>query len=132
MSSQSSRLKQVFMDKESVSTKKTVKFTDDHESSGSESDEESDDSDSGDDKERDDDDSQSDEEYEAKNTNRFAYPGDHKKEKTSTKSFISLSPSEYELKMGIKDIISGFENTIGPRNEEDDNIKESGDDTSTE
>ena len=33
--------------------------------------------------------------------------------KVTAKSYVSLSPNESEVKMGIKQIVSGFENTIG-------------------
>ncbi|KAK3092231.1 hypothetical protein FSP39_000084 [Pinctada imbricata] len=100
-------------------SKKTVTFTDDHEVKGLDGDM------SGSDQEYErpsreeeysgeESDYSSEEEKAIEGTNRFkyAYSDEHRKGPHKLKAFVTLSPTEHEFKDGIKNIISGFENTI--------------------
>eukprot|EP00105_Crassostrea_gigas_P038198 XP_019922346.1 PREDICTED: dynein heavy chain 6, axonemal [Crassostrea gigas] len=103
---------------DSTSTRKTVQFQDLEEESGSESEsEESDSEDSGEDSDhrrRDSSYSEESDEEERGHNEEYAYPEEHDKRNKGGKknSYVSLSPTEYEFKSGIRTIICGFENTI--------------------
>lgn len=103
---------------DSTSTRKTVQFQDLEEESGSESEsEESDSEDSGEDSDhrrRDSSYSEESDDEERGHNEEYAYPEEHDKRNKGGKknSYVSLSPTEYEFKSGIRTIICGFENTI--------------------
>ncbi|KAL4237693.1 Dynein heavy chain 14 [Mactra antiquata] len=99
-SSQSSYLKEAFLD--GASNKKTVKFEDNNSESDSESGYSDESGEEGDYGEGQNEDDRSDEE--------LAYP--EEKKKPTGKTFVSLSPNEFEVKSGIRQIISMFEGTI--------------------
>ncbi|XP_069117336.1 dynein axonemal heavy chain 6-like isoform X3 [Argopecten irradians] len=105
-SNTSSRVR--FDDKVDSTQKKSVKFTtnQENESDGNET------SDSGEEEESSDEDY--DEDNQSRNRFAYAYQEEEKKEKTDlSRSFVSLWPNENEFKYGIRDVISGFENTVG-------------------
>ncbi|OWF46435.1 Dynein heavy chain 6, axonemal [Mizuhopecten yessoensis] len=98
-----------FDDKVDSIHKKSVKFTTEqqNESDGEET-SESGEEDSSEEEYEDEDDNQ------MRNRFAYAYQEKEKKEKAEvTRSFVSMAPNENEFKYGIRDVISGFENTVG-------------------
>ncbi|XP_053383042.1 dynein axonemal heavy chain 14-like [Mercenaria mercenaria] len=105
-SSQSSYLKQAFL--EGSGNKKTVKFQHTSEEEFEDFDSENETEYSGESSVEGE--SGSETEEEKASGDDLAYPDDRKK--ILGKTFVSLSPNEHEVKMGIKQIISMFEGTI--------------------